>query len=145
MEAVDTERSDRLKRAADQIQSQHRRLEPLFEGLSRALAGRSSREAQTAAFRLSGAFKAHLLLEEEVVFPAIRGLCLEQHSDLEVLVEDHQGLGVGLQSVIDQILKGQLELAAGSLESCRLAVKDHERREEAFLTALDSAPSECTL
>jgi hemerythrin superfamily protein len=145
MEIVDTELSDRLKRAADQIRSQHRRLEPLFEDLSRALAGRSSRDAQTAAFRLSGAVKAHILLEEEVVFPAIRGLCPEQHAELAVLVEDHQCLGAGLQSVIDQILKGQLDLAAGSLESCQLAVKDHENREEAFLNALDSAPPECTL
>jgi len=145
METINTELSDRLKRAADQIQSQHRRLEPIFEDLGRALAGGSSRDAQTAAFRLSGAVKAHILLEEEVVFPAIRGLCPERHAELEALVEDHQGLSAGLQNVIDQVLKGQLDLAAGSLESCRLAVKDHEYREEAFLNALDSAPPDCTL
>jgi hypothetical protein len=145
METVGTELRDHLKRASDQIQAQHRRLEPLFEDLSSALAGGSSRDAQTAAFRLDGAVKAHFLLEEEVVFPAIRGLRPEHQIELEVLVGDHQGLGVGLQTVIDQILKGQLDLAARSLESCRLAIKDHEVREEAFLSGLDSVESERTL
>ena len=145
METARTELSDHLKRASDQIQAQHRRLEPLFEDLSSTLAGGSSRDAQTAAFRLDGAVKAHFLLEEQVVFPAIRGLRPEHQIELEVLVGDHQGLGVGLQTVIDQILKGQLDLAAQSLESCRLAIKDHEIREEAFLNGLDSAEPERTL
>ena len=145
METFGTELSDHLKRASDQIQAQHRRLEPLFEDLSSALAGGSSRDAQTAAFRLDGAVKAHFLLEEEVVFPAIRGLRPKHQVELEVLVGDHQGLGVGLQAVIDQIIKGQLDLAAQSLESCRLAIKDHEGREEAFLSGLDSVESERTL
>jgi hemerythrin superfamily protein len=145
MEALETDLSDHLKRAANQIQAQHRRLEPLFEDLSNALAGGSSRDAQTAAFRLDGAVKAHFLLEEEVVFPAIRGLRPEHQAELEALSDDHQGLGAGLQTVIDQILKGQLDLAAESLESCRLAIKGHEGREEAFLSALDAAVSERTL
>ncbi len=145
MEAVDTELSDRLRRAATQIQSQHRRLAPLFDELSRAIAGGSEREAQTAAFRLSGAVKAHVLLEEEVVFPAIRGLCPEQHAELEALANDHQGLAASLQSVIDLILKNQFEIAAESLESCRHAVEEHEFREESFLNALDSTPSKRTL
>jgi hypothetical protein len=145
METVETELREHLKRASDQIHAQHRRLEPLFEDLSDALAGGSSRDAQTAAFRLDGAVKAHFLLEEEVIFPAIRGLRPQHQAELEVLAADHQGLGVGLQTVIDQILKGQLDLAGRSLESCRLAVKDHEVREEAFLGSLDSAASERTL
>jgi len=145
MEAVDTELSDRLRRAACQVQSQHRRLAPLFDELRRAIAGGSEREAQTAAFRLSGAVRAHVLLEEEVVFPAVRGLCPEKHAELESLAEDHQGLAAGLQSVVEQVLGGQFELAAGSLESCRHAVEDHEFREESFLNALDSAASNRTL
>ncbi|MBW2541396.1 MAG: hemerythrin domain-containing protein [Deltaproteobacteria bacterium] len=145
METVGTGLSDHLKRASDQIQAQHRRLEPLFEDLSRALAGGSSRDAQTAAFRLDGAVKAHFLLEEEVVFPAIRGLRPEHQAELETLVGDHEGLGVGLQTVIDQILKAQFDLASQSLESCRLAIRKHEMREEAFLSGLDSGESESTL
>jgi len=145
MEAVEAEISDHLKRTAEQIQAQHRRLEPLFEDLGRVLSGGSSRDAQTAAFRLDGAVKAHIQLEEEVVFPAIRGLCPEHVAELEALSEDHQGLGAGLQTVIDEILKGQLDLAIQSLESYRLAIQDHERREEAFLNGLDSAPSRRTL
>ncbi len=145
METVGTELRNHLKRASDQIQAQHRRLEPLFEDLGSVLEGGSSRDAQTAAFRLDGAVKAHFLLEEEVVFPAIRGLRPQHQVELEALAADHQSLGAGLQTVIDQILKGQLDLAAASLESCRLAMKDHENREEAFLGGLDSAETKRTL
>jgi len=145
METVGTELRNHLKRASDQIQAQHRRLEPLFEDLSSVLEGGSSRDAQTAAFRLDGAVKAHFLLEEEVVFPAIRGLRPQHQIELEALAGDHQSLGAGLQTVIDQILKGQLDLAAASLESCRLAMRDHELREEAFLGGLDSAETKRTL
>ena len=144
METNEGKLRDRLKRAADQIQAQHRRLEPLFEDLSSALASGASRNAQTAAFRLDGAVKAHFLLEEKIVFPAIRGFCPQHHAELEALIEDHHGINVGLQTVIDQILRKQLHLAARSLESCWLAVKDHECREEVFLNALDSAPPERT-
>jgi len=131
----------RLQRAAGQIQTQHRRLEPLFEELSRALASGISRDAQTAAFRLDGAIRAHFLLEEKIIFPAIRGLPLRDEEELAALADDHRGLGQVLQMVIDQILDARLELAAQSLEKCWLAVKDHEYREEAFLSTLDSSPS----
>ena len=140
MEANEVELRGRLKRATGQIQTQHRRLEPLFEDLSGALSSGTSREAQTAAFRLDGAVKAHFLLEEKIIFPAICGLPSQHHAELEALAEDHRGLGVALQAVIDHILEARLDLAAQSLEKCWLAIKDHEYREEAFLNALDSAP-----
>ena len=141
MEAAEVELRGRLKRAAGQIQTQHRRLEPFFEDLSRALASGTSRDAQTAAFRLDGAIKAHFLLEEKIIFPAIRGLPSQHHPDIEALAEDHRGLGAALQAVIDRILEARLDLAAQALEKCWLAIKDHEYREETFLNALDSASS----
>ncbi len=145
MDAYEVELRDRLKRTADQIQEQHRRLEPLFEDLSSALASGTSRDAQTSAFRLDGAIRAHFLLEEKIIFPAIRGLCSQNDTELEAFAEDHRGLGVALQAVVEQILEARLDLATQSLEKCWLAVKDHETREEAFLNTLDSAPSERNL
>ena len=145
MDAYEVELRDRLKRTAGQIEVQHRRLEPLFEDLSSALASGTSRDAETAAFRLDGAIRAHFLLEEKIIFPAIRGLPSQHRAELEALAEDHRGLGVALQTVIDQILEARLDVAAQSLEKCWLAIKDHEAREEAFLNTLDSAPSERNL
>jgi hypothetical protein len=145
MDAYEVEIRDRLKRAAGQIQGQHRRLEPLFEDLSSALARGTSRDAQTAAFRLEGAIRAHFLLEEKIIFPEIRGLHLQNDAELEALTKDHRGLSVALQAVIDEILEAQLDLAAQSLEKYWLAVRDHETREEAFLNTLDSAPAERNL
>jgi hypothetical protein len=145
MDAYEVELRDRLKRTAGQIEMQHRRLEPLFEDLSRALASGISRDAQTAAFRLDGAIRAHFLLEEKIIFPAIRGLCSQNDTELEAFAKDHRSLGVELQALIDQVLEAEFNLAARSLEECWLAIKNHETREEAFLNTLDSAPSECNL
>jgi iron-sulfur cluster repair protein YtfE (RIC family) len=145
METDTTEIRERLKRAADQIQAQHRRFEPLFEELTRSLASGTCREAQTAVFRIDGAIKAHFQLEERIVFPSIRGLYPERQAELEELSKDHREIGAGLQSVIDPILEEKLDLAAQALEKCWRAVKDHEVREEAFLNGLDSAPSDTTL
>jgi len=145
MDADEAELRDRLKRAASQIQGQHRRLEPLFEQLSRALANGVSRDAQTEGFRLDGAIRAHFLLEEKIVFPAIRGLCSQSEAEFDALVEDHRVLGDALHDVIDRILEGRLDLAAEALEKYHLAVKEHEAREEAFLDTLDAAPSERNL
>jgi hypothetical protein len=145
MDAYEVELRGRLTRASDQIQAQHRRLEPLFEDLKRDLARGTGRDAQTAAFRLDGAIRAHFLLEERIIFPAIHELCSQNDTELEALVRDHRGLGMALQSVIDEILEEQFDLATQSLEKCWLAVKDHETREEAFLNTLDSAPSERNL
>jgi len=145
MGADEVELRDRLKRAAGQIRGQHRRLEPLFVQLSRALASGIGRDAQTEAFRLDGAIRAHFLLEEKVAYPAIRGLCSQRDTELEALVEDHRALGGRLQDIIDRILEGRLDLAAQRLEKYQLALNAHESREEDFLAALDAAPSERNL
>jgi hypothetical protein len=145
MDAAEVEIRERLKRAVDQIQSQHRLLEPLFEKLSSSLASGTSRDAQTAAFQLDGAIQAHFQLEEKIVFPTFRGLRTQNDTELEVLLEDHRSLRRELQFLIDQILESQLDLAAQHLEKFWLAVKDHEYREEAFLSALDSEQPERTL
>jgi iron-sulfur cluster repair protein YtfE (RIC family) len=145
MDATEVEIRERLKRAADQIQAQHRRLEPLFEKLSSSLASETSRDAQTAAFQLDGAIRAHFQLEEKIVFPMVRGLRVRNDSELDAIIEEHHSLGRELQSLIDQILESQLDLAAQHLEKFWLAIKDHEYREEAILRALDSEQPERTL
>jgi len=145
MEATEVEIRERLKRAADQIQAQHRLLEPLFKELSSSLASGTSRDAQTAAFRLDGAIRAHFQLEEKIVFPMVRGLRVRDDSELEAIIEEHSSLGRELQSLIYQILESQFDLAAQHLEKFWLTIKDHEYREETFLSALDSEPPERTL
>ena len=147
MDAYDVELRDRLKRTAGQIEMQHRRLEPLFEDLSSALASGISRDAQTAAFRLDGAIRAHFLLEEKIIFPAIRGLCSQNHTELEAFAKDHRQSGCwSFKPSSTRSSKAQLDLAAQSLESCRLAIKDHEgARRGLFAAALTLPPSERTL
>ena len=136
---------DHMKRAADQFHAQHERLVPLLEGLSAALADQSSRDAQTAAFRLEGAFRAHFLVEEELIFPAIRRLRAQLNAEITALVQDHRELRGGLRALIDQVLRSRLDLAAKSFDAFSLALADHEQREESLVEVLDAAWSLRTL
>ncbi|HXV37293.1 MAG TPA: hemerythrin domain-containing protein [Myxococcota bacterium] len=134
-----------MKHVAEQIQAQHRRLAPLAEELGRAIASRLPRDAQTAAFRFEGALRAHFLLEQEVVFPAIRGCFPLPEPEIDRFADDHRRIDATLRALIEHVLECELELADRCLEACWLAIRDHERREEALLGGLDSAGRARTL
>ena len=145
MDHDETELRERLRRAAEQIQAQHRRLAPLAAELGRAIASRLPRDAQTAAFRFEGAVRAHFLLEQEIVFPAIRGCFLLPQPEIDRFADDHRRIDAALRKLIERVLECELELADRCLEACWLAIRDHERREEALLGGLDSAGRARTL
>jgi hypothetical protein len=145
MDHHETELRARLRRAAEQIQAQHRRLAPLVEELGRAIASRLPRDAQTAAFRFEGALRAHFLLEQEIVFPAIRSCFLLPQPEIDRFADDHRRIDAALRALIERVLERELELADRCLEACWLAIRDHERREEALLGGLDSAERASTL
>ncbi len=123
----------RLQRAVGQIEAQHERLAPIFNDLSRALARGAALDAQTAVFELKGAMQAHFLLEEQILFPALRGLYPERLRELDSLEEDHERLRTALRATTAQILASQLELAGETLASCMTSLVAHERREGAFV------------
>ena len=145
MDSDETELRVRLRRAAEQIHVQHRRLAPLVDELSRAIAGRLPRDAQTAAFRFEGALRAHFLFEQEIVFPTIRGCLPLPQPEIDRFVADHRRIDAALRALIERVLECELELADRCLEACWLAIRDHERREEALLGALDAAERARTL
>jgi iron-sulfur cluster repair protein YtfE (RIC family) len=126
----------RVEQAARQIQTQHERLDPMLADLRRALTNGDSRHAQNAAFRLDGAMRAHFLLEEYVLFPALRGIQPETEGQLEMLEQDHVRVGGALRAVIDQILESQLDQAAKILTDLASTLAAHERHERSLLEAL---------
>lgn len=126
----------RVRQAARQIQTQHERLDPMFADLHRALSNDDMRHAQNAAFRLEGAMRAHFLLEEYVLFPALCGIRPDYEDQLKVLEQGHVSVGGALREVIDQILGSQLGLAAETLTDLASTLAAHERLERSLLESL---------
>jgi hypothetical protein len=126
----------RIRRTARLVGGQHERLAPIFAELESAVASGGTREAETAAFRLEGAMRAHFLLEEQIFFPALQSLYPDREPELRVLVKDHERLRAQLRTLIDRILAAELQLAAKSIADCSAALLEHEAREEVFVKAL---------
>lgn len=126
----------RLRRAANQIHGQHELLRPIFSELANAISSQLSREAQTAAFRLDGGMRAHFLLEEEVVFPALRGMCPEREDELIALIEEHSRFLVDLDALVARILDRDLAAAERCLSVCSKFIAEHELREEAVIQGI---------
>ncbi|MFQ5415491.1 MAG: hemerythrin domain-containing protein [Myxococcota bacterium] len=126
----------RVSRAARQVQAQHERLRPIFADLGLALSRDRGRQAQTEVFRLEGALQAHFMLEEQVVFPALRGMQPEYANELQDLEQDHVRIRREIRLIVEQILDSDLALAAKTLEACVTFLAQHERREQLLLTAL---------
>ena len=126
----------RIRRTARLVGGQHERLAPIFAELNTAVASGDTREAETAAFRLEGAMRAHFLLEEQIFFPAFQGLYPDREPELRMLMKDHERLRAELRALIDLILASKLQLAAKSIAACSAALLEHEAREELFVKAL---------
>ena len=88
----------RIRRTARLIGGQHERLAPIFAELNAAVASGGTREAETAAYRLEGAMRAHFLLEEQIFFPALRGLYPDREPELRMLIKDHERLCAQLRA-----------------------------------------------
>ncbi len=125
----------RIRRAANQIREQHERIAPLFVELNAMLTESRHRDAQTTAFRLQGALRAHFLLEEQIVFPSLRALRPNSAVEYVTLLEDHVSLEASFSELIDQILSATTQTATESLRTLTAAIVVHERREESLLQA----------
>ncbi len=132
----------RIGRTARLIGGQHERLGPIFAELNTAVASGDTREAETAAFRLEGAMRAHFLLEEQIFFPALQSLFPDRIPELMALVNEHGHLRALLRSLIDRILASQFQLAAKSIADCSAALLEHEAREEVFVKRLSDGEPE---
>jgi iron-sulfur cluster repair protein YtfE (RIC family) len=123
----------RVRRAANQIREQHERISPLFAHLDAVLIEGNLRDAQTTAFRLQGALRAHFLLEEQIVFPVLSALCPDRADELGPLEEDHTSLESDFAALIDLILATALQTAGEALHTFTLVLLEHESREEILL------------
>jgi hemerythrin-like domain-containing protein len=127
----------RMSHEARRISSQHRQLDALFALVANAVARGAPREARDAFVRFADAVDAHVSLEDELYFPALRGLRPELAVDLEALVGEHRELREQMQT-----LRGLFDAAFDSetllrceapLERFVSGVEAHEGREELLI------------
>ncbi len=132
----------RMRMAAlpKRIAHQHRQLETLFEMVESTLGRRSSeglRPTEVALGRFRDALDAHMTLEDQVHFPALRGLCPEVGAQLAGLVCEHAEFRVDLDALRDLVASGSTESCREAFALLRSRFHDHEEREEILVSRLE--------
>jgi iron-sulfur cluster repair protein YtfE (RIC family) len=123
----------RLARQRTGIASQHRQLDVFVHEVSQALRRGQRRDCETAAYRLQGALNAHFAVEEQIIFPALRGLHSELADKLGALERDHERLREDVDRLALAIVASDITTARKALEEFDAALSAHERSEERIL------------
>ena len=126
----------RMKKEAVRVSSQHRQLDEFFEALSDALARGSLEGARLSYTRFRDALEAHLTLEDQVFFPALRGLEPEIGGALTDLIEEHHDFREQLETLYDLIARGRRDPFAKGVHALADQVWEHEQREEALIAEI---------
>lgn len=129
----------RMAHEARRISSQHRQLDSLYWLVVAALERRAPAQACTAFVRFRDALDAHMSLEDELYFPALRGLRPELEPELAGLVRDHRRFRRSLDALAGAFADGNGAACAGGLESFATGFADHEQREEHLLATNEKA------
>ena len=123
----------KLTRQATGIASQHRQPDIFVRYVARALRQVKRRDSETAVYQLQGALNAHFAVEEQIVFPALRGLHPELADEILTLERDHERLCEDLDRLALAIVASDITAARGVLEAFDAALGAHERSEERIL------------
>jgi iron-sulfur cluster repair protein YtfE (RIC family) len=125
----------RMAQEARRISSQHRQLDALHALVVTALERRAPAQARSAFVRLRDALDAHMALEDELHFPALRGLRPDLDAELAGLVREHRRFRRSLDGLAETFSDGDAGACAQGLASFVAAFAEHERREERLLDA----------
>lgn len=128
----------RLRSGAERLSAQHRQLNTFFEMVLAAIDRHSLSGARTSYVRFRDALEAHLSLEDEVLFPALRGLRPELDETLTSLVLEHKRFRTQLERLHELLALGSAESFGREFEDFTEEVAQHERREESLLATKPS-------
>jgi hemerythrin superfamily protein len=131
-----------MGRDVRRISSQHRQLDALYAMIAGAIEKGLAPKAQLAFLRFQDALEAHFSLEDELYFPALRGLRPELDGDLAALVREHRDLRESMCSVRGEFERSDLECSANALEEFIRLLTAHEDREEQLLESIQGRPDE---
>jgi hypothetical protein len=126
----------RMGSEARRISAQHKQLDLFYGMLEESLQRGSLRGARVAFVRFHDALEAHISLEDQVFFPALRGLRPEFEPDLSALVEEHSTIRLELDRLHDLLSAGSLEECSECLGRFAAAIAEHEEREEALMARI---------
>ena len=120
---------------------------PKMDGLEllRELRGAAEQRARddlaTLCPRFCDAVAAHFGLEEDVVFPALHGLCPERVADLERLSEEHAAFRQRVAELGQLVEAGELERFGRRFAALMADLERHERLEEQLVGDLAESPA----
>jgi hemerythrin-like domain-containing protein len=129
----------RLKRALRQIEAQHRHLRPIYAELVRSLDSGGVEDMRRWIARYREALEAHFAVEEEVLFPALRGLRPASEPQLVELSDEHVSFAAELRGFEQQLERGYGHASAAGITALAAQLEAHERREEQLLGDLVDA------
>jgi hypothetical protein len=136
----------RMSHEARRISSQHRQLDSLFALVADAVTRGAPREARDAFVRFGDALDAHVSLEDELYFPALRGLRPALADDLAALEQEHRAFREqtdALRRLFDTAYDSEsLARCEAPLERLVSAVENHEGREELLIAQVRTPPPE---
>ncbi len=126
----------RLEQEGSGIATQHRQIRELITQLERQLQDSSRDTCQATLSKLRRALRAHFTLEEDVIFPALRGLNPDLASDLAALDREHRSLWEQLEGVERTVDGALVEDATASFASFRRDLRSHEITEETLFAEM---------
>ena len=123
----------RLRGEARRLSTQHARLDTFCEMVSDALRRGSLSGARLAFMRFSDALDAHVTLEDQVFFPALRGLRPDLTESLTRLVHEHTTIRNDLEQLRDLLSAGSAEAFERDFSCLCDFICEHERTEDEVL------------
>jgi hemerythrin len=134
----------RLRYETVRISSQHEKLNQLYADVARELARRARHKAFVCFGRLRDALEAHFDVEDRVYFPAVHGFRPEYGELLDALSRDHVAFRKELSGIHRLLEANEVDESRRLLDQLVTMLQAHERREDALLAELTSAPASGT-
>lgn len=131
----------RLSQETGRISRQHRRLSSLSEMVAAALATGSLRNARLAFTRFRDAIEAHIAVEEQLFFPAVRGFQPSLAPVLSQLIAEHVRFAAVMEDLYDLLAKGSAEEFQQGFEALQVDFAVHEAKEEKLVAKASPNPA----
>ncbi len=122
-----------ISRRARRVIAGHEQLGTFSELVRNWVEQGSLQNARLSFMRLCDALHAHLNVEDQQFFPAIRGLKPSLAPELAQLVREHADFRVAMDELRDLLARGSAEAFVLRFEEFCDALSDHEVREERII------------
>jgi hypothetical protein len=122
-----------ITRRARRVIAGHDQLGTFSELVRSGVEQRSLQNARLSFMRLCDALEAHLNVEDQQFFPAMRGLKPSLAPELAYLIREHVDFRIAMDELRDLLARGSAEAFALDFEKFIDALEDHEVREERII------------